>query len=91
MSGCDQYHSLLEVLAQKLSNKEISALFSQASQGLVNTLSEVTSNLCCIEGVLTESQRAELAPFRAYIKIIVSRKQSFKNRRKLYPRLIQYA
>lgn len=82
MSGCVEYKPLLEVLANNLCAQEISALFSKASKNLVNNLSEVTENLCCVEGVLTENQKTELAKYRAAIKTLVCHKQSFKKRRK---------
>ena len=81
MSGCSEYQALLEVLAQKLSSVEISALLSKASKGLVNILSEITENLCCVEGALTEAQKKELSKFRSVIKIVSCNKRSFKCRR----------
>ena len=82
MSGCLQYEALLKVLAYNFKPKEISALFSNAGKSLVNILSEVTENLCCVQGVLSESQRKELSKYRSIIRIVSCRKQSVKNRRK---------
>lgn len=80
--GLSQYRSLLQAIANTLSNKEICALLTSADKKLINIIGEIAYNLTATENFdLSTAEKSSLRPFKSSLIIVVQQKLSIKLRR----------